>query len=231
IRPPKGILLYGPPGCGKTLLAKAVATESDANFIAVKGPELISKWVGESEKKIREIFKKARQVAPCIIFFDEFDSISQVRGRSLTDVTERVVNQLLTELDGIEDLEQVTVIAATNRPDLIDPALLRPGRIDLKIEIPLPNKKERLEILKIHTRGMPLAKNVSLEAIARQTANFSGADLEALCKEAGMNAIRDYVARKTKQIKITKKHFAKAFETIKESRSQEEFSSEARPTT
>ncbi len=226
IKPPKGIVLYGPPGCGKTLLAKAVATESNASFIAVKGPELISKWVGESERRIRDIFKKARQVAPAIIFFDEFDSISKVRGTSLTDATERMVNQLLTELDGIEELERVTVIAATNRIDLIDPALLRPGRLELKIEIPLPDEKGRLEILRVHTRNMPLARDVDLEEYAKKTDGWSGADLEFLCREAGMNALREYKAKKKDQEKkkekptilVEKKHFEAAYETAKKMR-------------
>ncbi len=218
IRPPKGILLYGPPGTGKTLLAKAVANESRANFIAVKGPELISKWVGESEKHIREIFKKARQVAPSIIFFDEFDSISKVRGSSLTDATERMVNQLLTEIDGVEDLEKVVIIAATNRPDLIDPSLLRPGRIDLKIEIPVPDEKARIEIFKVHTRGMPLAKDVDIKELAKKTDNWTGAEIEAVCREAGLQAMREYKSGKIKNKKVAKKHFDFALSQIKKSR-------------
>ncbi len=213
ITPPKGVLLYGPPGTGKTLLAKAVANESEANFIAVKGPELISKWVGESEQHVREIFRKARQVAPAVIFFDEFDSISKARGHSLTDATERMVNQLLTELDGIEDLEQVTVIAATNRPELIDPALLRPGRIDAKIEIPVPDEKTRLEILKVHTAKMPV-KGVKLETWAKKSEGWSGADLAALCREAGMMAIR----RGKEPITITEKDFEQAFSVVEQQR-------------
>ncbi|MBN2421957.1 CDC48 family AAA ATPase [Candidatus Woesearchaeota archaeon] len=216
IKPPKGILLYGHPGCGKTLLAKAVANESNANFIAVKGPELISKWVGESEKHIREIFKKARQVAPSIIFFDEFDSISQIRGTSCgSDATERMVNQLLTELDGIEELEKVVVIAATNRPDLIDPGLLRPGRIDLKLDIPVPDEKSRLEIFKVHTKNMPLEKDIDLKGFAKLSEKMTGADIEALCREAGMESIRETKKSKKQEIRITKKHFEKAFESIK----------------
>ncbi len=215
IKPPKGILLYGPPGTGKTLLAKAVANEANANFIAVKGPELVSKWVGESEKHIREIFKKARQVAPTIIFFDEFDSISKVRGSSLTDATERMVNQLLNEIDGIEELDKVVVIAATNRPDLIDPALLRPGRIELKLEVPMPDEKSRLEILKVHTRKMPIS-GVKLEEWAKRTEGWSGADLESLCREAGMEALREYKAGKNKKGVVGEKHFEKAYKTVKE---------------
>ena len=220
VRPPKGILLYGPPGTGKTLLAKAVANEADANFIAVKGPELVSKWVGESEKHIREIFKKARQVAPSIIFFDEFDSISKVRGSSLTDATERMVNQLLNEIDGIEELDKVVVIAATNRPDLIDPALLRPGRIELKLEVPMPDERSRLEILKVHTRRMPLDNDVKLEEWAEKTKGWSGADIAALCREAGMEALREYKQGKNKKKKVTNKHFETAFETIRKMRGQ-----------
>ncbi|MCX8190400.1 MAG: CDC48 family AAA ATPase [Candidatus Diapherotrites archaeon] len=216
IKPAKGILLYGPPGTGKTLLAKAVANESEANFIAVKGPEIISKWVGESERNVRKIFRKARQVAPSIIFFDEFDAISQVRGASLTDATERVINQLLTELDGIEELEKVVVIAATNRPELIDKALLRPGRIDVHIEIPMPDEKERLEILKVHTRNMPLAKDVNVIELAADTNGFSGADIAAICREAGMNAIRQAMRKNTQQITISEEHFRDAIAKIAE---------------
>ncbi|MCD6247638.1 MAG: CDC48 family AAA ATPase [Candidatus Diapherotrites archaeon] len=216
IKPPKGILLYGPPGCGKTLLAKAVANESEANFIAVKGPEIISKWVGESERNVRKIFRRARQVAPSIVFFDEFDAISQVRGSSLTDATERVINQLLTEIDGIEELEKVIVIAATNRPDLIDPALLRPGRIDLHIEIPMPDEKARYEIFKVHTRNMPLAKDVSLKKLAELTEGFSGADIEAVCREAGMQAIREAMRKNLEEIKVKMDYLEKAIKTMKE---------------
>ncbi len=216
IKPPKGILLYGPPGTGKTLLAKAVANEAEANFIAVKGPELISKWVGESEKHIREIFSKARQVAPSIIFFDEFDSISKVRGSSLTDATERMVNQLLTEIDGVEELEKVVIIAATNRPDLIDPSLLRPGRIDLKIEIPMPDEKSRLEIFKVHTRNMPLSKDVNLEDWSKKTDKWTGAEIEAMCREAGLQAMRENKQSKSKEKKVKKRHFEFAFDKIKE---------------
>ncbi len=216
IRPPKGVLLYGPPGCGKTLLAKAVATESDANFISIKGPEVLSKWVGESEKKIREVFQKARQVAPCVIFFDEIDSIAQVRGKSLSnDVTERVLNQLLTELDGIENLQDVVFIAATNRKDLLDPALLRPGRIDKEIYIPLPDEKARYEIFKVHTKKMPLAKDVDLKKLAKETEGTNGADIEAICLEAGLMAIRETIKNKKEFKEIKMKHFKEAIEKIK----------------
>ncbi len=214
IKPPKGVLLYGPPGTGKTLLAKAIAAQANANFISVKGPELISKWVGESERQIREVFKRARLVAPTVIFFDEFDSITKIRGSSLTDATERMVNQLLTEIDGIESLEKVTVIAATNRPDLIDPALLRPGRIDLKIEIPLPDEKARKQIFEVHTKEMPLAKDVNLDDLVKKTNGWSGADIEFLCKEAGMNAIREAIDKNSDDVKVTQKHFLAAFDEI-----------------
>ncbi len=192
IEPPKGVLLYGPPGCGKTLLAKAVATESEANFISVKGPEIFSKWVGESEKAIREIFRKARMAAPCVIFLDEIDAIAPKRGYGYGDsgVTDRVVSQLLTEMDGLVSLEDVVVLAATNKPHLIDDALLRPGRFDRLIYIPPPDYATRLEILRVHTKGMPLAKSVSLESLAKRTERYSGADLAALCREAAMNAMR-----------------------------------------
>jgi transitional endoplasmic reticulum ATPase len=196
VRPPKGVLLFGPPGTGKTLLAKAVANESGANFISVKGPEIFSKWVGESEKAIREIFRKARQSAPCIIFFDEIDAIAPKRGRDLSSaVTDKVVNQLLTELDGMEEPKDVVVIAATNRPDIIDPALLRPGRLDRVILVPVPDEKARLDIFKIHTRGMNLAEDVDLEELAKKTEGYTGADIEALCREAAMLAVRESIGK------------------------------------
>lgn len=217
IKPPKGILLSGPPGTGKTLIAKAVANESDANFISIKGPELVSKWVGESESRIREIFRKARQVAPSIVFFDEFDSISKVRGHSLTDSTERMVNQLLTELDGVEELDKVTVIAATNRPDLIDPALLRPGRIENHVEIGLPDIESREQIFKIHTKEMPLAKGVKLEEFFKKTDGWSGADIESLCRNAGLLALRD--AKKDTVI-VKKSHFNNAYSDISNSKNK-----------
>jgi len=215
IEPPKGILLYGPPGCGKTLLAKAVATESEANFISVKGPEIFSKWVGESEKAIREIFRKARQVAPCVIFFDEIDALVPMRGMGIGDsmVTERVVSQLLTEMSGIERLEGVVVIGATNRPDMLDPALLRPGRLDRLIFVPPPSLEERLEILKIHTRDMPLDNDVNLYEIAKITEGFSGADLELICREAGLSALRENINIE----KVSMRHFKKALEKIRPS--------------
>jgi len=213
IKPSKGVLLSGTSGTGKTLLAKAVATEANANFISVKGPELISKWVGESEKHIRDIFKKARQVAPSIIFFDEFDSISRSRGSSFGDSTEKVVNQLLTELDGVEDLEGVIIIAATNRKDLIDPALLRPGRIDAIIDLELPDSKTREEIFKVHTRKMPLEKSVVLKDYVSKSEGWSGADIESLARNAGICAIkRFYKEKKGKgDLTIKKDDFDKGF--------------------
>jgi transitional endoplasmic reticulum ATPase len=192
IQPPKGILLYGPPGTGKTLLAKAVANESSANFISVRGPQLLSKWVGESEKAIREVFKKSRQVAPCVLFLDELDAIAPIRGMELgSKASERVVNQLLTELDGIETLKNVVVIAATNRPEIIDPALIRSGRFDRLVFVGPSSRAGRVEILKIHLKNVPLADDVSVEELADLTDNYVGADIEALCREAVMLALRE----------------------------------------
>jgi transitional endoplasmic reticulum ATPase len=215
IKPPRGILLYGPPGCGKTLLARAVATESEANFISVKGPEIFSKWVGESEKAIREVFRKARTAAPAIIFFDELDSIIPRRGAGYSDsgATERVISQLLTEMDGIESLQNVVVIGATNRPDILDPAVMRPGRFDRLIDVPAPDSKALTQIFKIHARDMPLSKDVDLQEIAVKAKGYSGADVEALCREAAMNALRDSIDAK----EVTRKDFDEAMETIKPS--------------
>jgi transitional endoplasmic reticulum ATPase len=216
IKPSKGVLLHGPSGTGKTLLAKAIAHEANANFISVKGPELVSKWVGESEKHVREIFKKARQVAPSIIFFDEFDSISKLRGGSLSDSTEKIVNQLLTELDGVEELEKVVVIAATNRKDLIDPALIRPGRIDSHIELGVPDKNTRKEIFNVHTRGMPLAKGINSSEYIDKTEGWNGAEIESLCREAGMNAIKKNYNKKDANFFVEKEDFEKALREVSE---------------
>jgi transitional endoplasmic reticulum ATPase len=192
IHPPKGILLYGPPGTGKTMIAQAVANETNANFISIRGPQMLSKWVGESEKAIREIFKKAKQVSPSIVFFDELDSIAPFRGmEDGSRVMERVVNQLLAELDGLEALKDVVIIAATNRPDIIDPALLRSGRFDRLVMIGAPDKFGRLEILKIHTKGIPNADDVNLEELAELTEGYVGSDLAALCREAVMLSLRE----------------------------------------
>jgi transitional endoplasmic reticulum ATPase len=212
-RPPKGILLTGPPGCGKTLLAKAVASESEANFISIKGPQLLSKWVGESEKGVREVFKKARQASPCIVFLDEIDALAPARGAGGdSHVSERVVSQLLTELDGIEELRGVVVLAATNRPDIVDPALLRPGRFDLQIELPVPDAVGRRAIFAVHTRGKPLAVNVDLNLLVKRTAGQVGADIEGLCRGAALAAIRDFLAthpagENPEELVICMKHF------------------------
>jgi len=215
INPPKGILLLGPPGCGKTLLARAVATESEANFISIKGPEIFSKWVGESEKAIREVFRKGRTAAPAIIFFDELDSIVPRRGMGYADsgVSERVISQLLTEIDGIEALQNVAVVAATNRPDILDPAVLRPGRFDRLIYVPAPDEQSLVQILKIHTRGMPLAKDINLSELARNMAGYSGADVEAVCREAAMNSLRRDIDSK----EVTLQEFKEAMVKIKPS--------------
>ncbi len=214
IEPPKGVLLYGLPGTGKTLLAKAVANESEANFIYIKGPEILNKWVGESEKKIRDVFKKARQVAPAIIFIDEIDAIAPRRGLGLSsEVTDRVLTQILTELDGLEKLENVVVIAATNRPDILDPALLRAGRFDRQIYVPVPDKETRLKILEVHTKNMPLSKEINLEELAELTDGFVGADLANLCKEAGIIALRKNINAK----EVTKEDFLEALKSIKPS--------------
>ncbi|MDR0912794.1 MAG: CDC48 family AAA ATPase [Methanobrevibacter sp.] len=220
VKPPKGTLLFGSPGTGKTLLAKAVANESDANFIAIKGPELLSKWVGESEKGVREVFKKARQTAPTVIFFDEIDSIATNRGDSGGDsgVTQRVVNQLLTEIDGMEELQDVAIIAATNRPDMIDPGLMRPGRFDRHIKVDSPNEEGRLAIFKVHTKDMPLAKDVKLEKLAKATDGYVGADIEAVCREAAMLTLRDNLDAQ----EVTMKYFNKAMDKVKPAFKEEE---------
>ena len=220
IKPLKNVFLYGPPGTGKTLIAKAVASESGANFICVKGPQLLSKWVGESERAVREVFRKARQVAPCVIFFDEIDSIAPMRGMGMDNrVSERVVNQLLTELDGMEKMENVVVMAATNMPHLVDPALLRPGRFDRSILLNIPDKKERLEIFKIHTRMMPLSEDVDLEELAEFTENYVGADIEAICRESAILAIRDVLSNgeDINEKRVEKRHFLGALEKLRPS--------------
>jgi len=214
ITPPRGILLYGAPGTGKTLLAKAVATESKANFILVKGPELLSKWVGESEKAVREIFKKARQTAPTIIFFDEIDALAPKRGANQgSHVTESVVNQILTELDGLESLQDVVVLAATNRPDMIDSALLRPGRFDRLILIPIPDPKTREEIFKVHTKNIPL-KDVDIKKLVEKTEGYTGSDVEALCREAAISALRQGKESNKEANEVTMKHFEDAMKDI-----------------
>jgi transitional endoplasmic reticulum ATPase len=230
--PPKGILLYGPPGTGKTLIAKAAANESEANFISIKGPELLSKWVGESEKGVREIFRKARQAAPCIIFFDEIDAIAPIRGGNVGDshVTERLISQLLTELDGLEILTNVIVIAATNRPDIIDPALLRPGRFDRLLYVPPPDRDSRVQIIKIHTKKKPLAEDVSIEQLANHTDGYTGADIASLSSAAVMLALREYVSKypnpnesdkHLQELRIRMDHFEEAMKKIRPLSTQE----------
>jgi len=219
-KPAKGILLTGEPGSGKTLLAKAIAKEAEVNFIAVSGPELLSKYIGESERGVREVFKKARQAAPCILFFDEIEALVPKRGKMMGDqVTERVVSQFLTEMDGIEELKGVMVLASTNRPDLIDPALLRPGRFDFVLKLPKPDSKAREEIFKVHTRGKPLGEDVSLNSLAKETDAMSGAEIASICQKASLLAIREFLLTKEKdlkKLKITKKHFIEALKDTSE---------------
>ena len=220
----KGVLLYGPPGTGKTLMAKAVANEAQSNFISIKGPELLNKYVGESEKGVREVFEKARSNAPTVVFFDEIDAIAGERGQRMGDsgVSERVVSQLLTELDGLEELEDVVVIATTNRPDLIDSALLRPGRLDRHVHVPVPDKDARRSILEVHTRNKPLADDVDLDDIAARTDGYVGADLEALCREASMAATREFInsvapeeaAKSVGNVRVTADHFEEALDEV-----------------
>ena len=219
IRAPRGILLYGPPGTGKTLLAKAVAKESEANFILVKGPELLSMWVGKSEEGVRKIFERARQVAPCVIFFDEIDSLASRRGLDAgTRVHDQVLNQLLSEMDGLEELQNVIVIGATNRPDMLDPAILRPGRFDRLVLVCPPEKEGRLEILKIHTRNMPIPDKEKLSSlIAEKTEGYVGADIESLAREAAMLALREDIKCK----EVTKKHFDEAMKKVRASVSKD----------
>ena len=220
----KGVLMYGPPGTGKTLLAKAVANEAESNFISIKGPELLNKYVGESEKGVREVFSKARENAPTIVFFDEIDSIATERGKNSGDsgVGERVVSQLLTELDGLESLEDVVVIATTNRPDLIDSALLRPGRLDRHVHVPVPDEEARRKILEVHTRDKPLADDVDLDALARKAEGYVGADLEAVAREASMNASREFIGSVSREevgesvgnVRVTMQHFEDALDEV-----------------
>jgi transitional endoplasmic reticulum ATPase len=217
VRPPKGILLYGPPGTGKTMIAKAVATTSEANFISVKGPELLSKWVGESEKGVREVFRKARQAAPCVVFFDELDAIAPRRSGSEGDshVTERVISQMLTEMDGLEDLKGVVVIGATNRRDILDEALLRPGRFDRILEVPLPEAESRKQIFLIHTKRKPLDADVRLDKLVEITEGMTGADIASFVNAAAMAAIKDHVKNKGDKLKISMRHFEGALNKVK----------------
>jgi len=215
VKPPRGILLYGPPGCGKTLLAKAIATESEANFISVKGPEIFSKWVGESEKAIREIFRKARLASPAVVFFDEIDTLVPRKDliNDSSGVSHKVLSQLMLEIDGVEELTDVVVVGATNRPDLIDPSMLRPGRLDRLIYVRPPDMKARTEILGIYAKNMPLAEDVSLEKITAETEGYSGADLELVCREAAMTAMR----RDIKTEHVTSQDFDEALKKVKPS--------------
>jgi transitional endoplasmic reticulum ATPase len=218
INPPKGVLLFGPPGTGKTLLAKAVANESQANFISIKGPEILNKWVGETEKAIRNIFEKARQTSPCVVFIDEIDSITPRRSASAdSKVTEKIVNSILTEMDGVQELHNVMVIGATNRPDIVDPALLRPGRFDRLLFIDAPKEKGVEEILKIHTKNMPLDKDVNISELSKKLKGYTGADIAGLCREAVMHALRENVDCK----KITENDFLEAIKEIRPSVTKE----------
>ncbi|MGB2844978.1 MAG: CDC48 family AAA ATPase [Candidatus Aminicenantaceae bacterium] len=224
-KPPKGILLHGPPGTGKTLIAKAVANESEVNFIPVSGPSLMSKYIGESEKGVREVFKKAKQASPSILFFDEIDALVPRRGAGgdTTQVTERVISQFLAELDGIEELKAVVVLAATNRLDIIDPAILRAGRFDLILKLPDPDQDTRIKIFKIHTKGKPLDKNVNLNELAQETEGWTGADIEAMVRQASMQAVKEFIEKhkgepsqiEMKKFTVTKKHFKEANKSMK----------------
>lgn len=212
------MLLYGPPGTGKTLLAKAVATEAQSNFIVVKGPELLSKWVGESEKAVRKIFEKARQTAPTIIFFDEIDSMAPKRGgQSDSEVTARVVNQLLTEIDGLQELNDIVIIGATNRPDILDSALLRPGRFDRIVMVGSPDAASRKNIFAIHTKNMPLGADYDVDALVAKTEGYVGADIESVCREAAILALRD----NPDVTHVTQEYFLKAIEKVGPSTSKD----------
>ena len=225
-RPPKGVLLCGPPGTGKTLLAKAVANEAEVNFISVKGPELMSKFVGESERGIREVFKKAKQASPCIVFFDELDSLAPARGAGFdSHVTDRTISQFLTEMDGIEELKGVVVLAATNRLDIVDPALLRAGRFDFLLELPIPDESARLKIFKVHAKGKPLASDVDLKLLAQNAEGLVGADIESICRKASMLAIREFLDNQKgkndkdfTKFRIAAKHFNQAIKMVKENK-------------
>ncbi len=215
---PKGILLHGPPGTGKTLIAKAIAKMTESNFISVKGPELLSKWVGESEKGVREIFRKARQAAPCIIFFDEIDALIPTRsGMDSSHVSENVVSQILTEIDGLEELNDVLIIGATNRLDMIDTALLRPGRFDRIIEVPKPDAKGRRHIFEIHTKKKPLESGVDLAKVVDMTNGYSGAEIAAVCDRAAFSALKRYINEKKsiKEIKITQNDLVEAVRKVR----------------
>jgi len=232
--PSRGCLFYGPPGCGKTLLAKAIANECQSNFISVKGPELLTMWFGESEANVRDIFDKARQAAPCVLFFDELDSIASSRGGHSGDAGgagDRVVNQLLTEMDGMESKKSVFIIGATNRPDIIDPALMRPGRLDQLIYIPLPDLKSRIEVFRAVLRKSPVSKDVDIEFLSTKTEGFSGADITEICQRATQLAIRESIEKEAELLErgdmevenfdpvpeITRKHFALAMKTARRS--------------
>jgi transitional endoplasmic reticulum ATPase len=224
VKPPKGILLSGAPGTGKTLVAKALAHESEVNFISIKGPELMSKYVGESERGVREVFRKAKQASPCILFFDEFDALVPERGLGdNSQATERVISQFLTELDGLEELKGVLVLAATNRKDLIDSAVLRPGRFDFILDFPLPDEKARQEIFGIHAGGKPLAPDIDLGVLAEKTEGLAGADIEVICREAAMLAIRESIREANRKIKlqISKDHFKLAIDWLKVQKGEE----------
>ena len=223
VNPPKGILLFGPPGTGKTLIAKALANESEVNFISVKGPEVMSKYIGESERGVREVFRKAKQASPCILFFDEFDSLVPERGLGGdSQVTERVISQFLTELDGLEELKGVLVLASTNRKDLIDSAILRPGRFDFMLEFPLPDEKARQTIFMVHTRGKPLAGDVDLQSLVQGTKGLAGSDIEAICREASILAIRKSIqaGHQKKKLEISHEHFRQAMDWLKSQRGE-----------
>ncbi|MBV8266764.1 MAG: AAA family ATPase [Planctomycetaceae bacterium] len=225
VKPPKGILLSGAPGCGKTLLAQAVASQTEVNFISVEGPALLSKDVGESERGVREVFRKAKQAAPCIIFFDEIDALVPARrsGGGDSHVTERIIGQFLAEMDGVEELNGVLVLGATNRPDILDPALLRPGRFDVRLEIPLPDVAGRREIFRIGLRGTPLVEGIRIDDLAERTEGFTGAEVRAVCTQAAWDAVREVLGRPrvegspAPRVMITEEHLRRATEDLRQS--------------